>query len=1122
MDEHSGELQYRAFLSYRSDDRKLAEWLHRKLERYRIPKRLVGKTGPHGPVPRRLAPIFRDRDDARSAGNLNTTIAKFLAKSRYLIVLCTPSAVAPESWVGREIEIFRRERPDAEIFAAIGGGEPPACFPQQLLTLGPDGCWHAPLAADLRPANRGGDGRRKGVVKLIAAIAGVDFDDLWQREKRWRLLQFSILMVFVVGLLVAAISWLQQRESSRLAAIGRAAEKIDRSANAEVADLMLIAAAPPPFGAAVLPDPVQVEGIRATARRFRPSFAGFIAQEHSELNTHIVAISQDGRFVFSKNDYDGGLFVWDAPRNRLVARLPMDPADWLIGKRSPRSTSQKEPLAMSIARDGRTVAAVYSLGVAHAFSTGENAPLLVEHWHLDTNGSCPALCLPETFSFMRAQGAHDWTGPNFSGTNAGMQLTADGKEALYIESGSATFKLDLTKSTATPLTALAPEDQSRCTLALPEPPPRPIAASPFGLPTLDSAGDSDKEAFWFDADGQSLARMSFAHHMLAFYSKPAGREVARLNFPKDTECVLDCSIDVVFLGHGRRALVANKNGRVYGILDLSQCRFDAWPIAPLASFLANSVSRPKGRTWEVHRVEAFRASPDERFVAAVLTLSADNYRTLGVIYDLRERRPIALFDPLVTVPDLDEIQSLATRGGAFPFQVIARNASVPIRSDGTPGHIAKFDVASLMDPHQPAWEWSTRNAAEANQWRFVDPRTGDPSQPLDFYGERVRTAISRDGKLLALGQANVVLLQPADTKALGEARRLDAAYVRKLLFSPESHIVAALSNLQLGNDSSTMIQAWRVADGQSVGQQTTPPGTELLAVSDDGNVILETSGEVKSLDLRTGALGTLFNASGVRVVSRPSDLLAADRTGRTWTIDKSFHATPSKQIEFLRGKDLVDVSWNGRTVYASDFNADYILDLQNGNTQRFLAGTQTRASTFARDGRFAIVAKVNNTDEIQIWSPIGPTRLVTYQGDWNSSDSILSIWFSNEERELWALDGLGKLHRWTLTGEYAKDFAEACLGLREAGARTEMTDAEIAGLPQLRVTDKAPCLRVGPLSLDYYRAIAHRALDAITDKGAAWCPADCDKRHDPKSAASCRMVFEERWKALERTTSLKR
>ena len=58
----SGQHKYRAFISYSHIDEKWAAWLHKALEAYRPPKNIVGQETNFGPVPKRLTPIFRDRE----------------------------------------------------------------------------------------------------------------------------------------------------------------------------------------------------------------------------------------------------------------------------------------------------------------------------------------------------------------------------------------------------------------------------------------------------------------------------------------------------------------------------------------------------------------------------------------------------------------------------------------------------------------------------------------------------------------------------------------------------------------------------------------------------------------------------------------------------------------------------------------------------------------------------------------------------------------------------------------------------------------------------------------------------------------------------------------------------
>ena len=72
---------YRAFISYSHADQRWGRWLHRKLEGYRVPHKLVGRKTPEGRVPRRLTPIFRDLDDLPAGSNLTEEVLDALRTS---------------------------------------------------------------------------------------------------------------------------------------------------------------------------------------------------------------------------------------------------------------------------------------------------------------------------------------------------------------------------------------------------------------------------------------------------------------------------------------------------------------------------------------------------------------------------------------------------------------------------------------------------------------------------------------------------------------------------------------------------------------------------------------------------------------------------------------------------------------------------------------------------------------------------------------------------------------------------------------------------------------------------------------------------------------------------------
>src|SRR3954465_11082772 len=128
MEQRVGQRRYRAFLSYSHRDRRVAGWLHHALESYNIPSKLVGTTTAQGEVPRRLTPIFKDRDELPAAHNLGDAIELAIGESDAMIVLCSPEAKA-SPWVDKEVERFKQRHGDDRVLALLVRGEPEESFP---------------------------------------------------------------------------------------------------------------------------------------------------------------------------------------------------------------------------------------------------------------------------------------------------------------------------------------------------------------------------------------------------------------------------------------------------------------------------------------------------------------------------------------------------------------------------------------------------------------------------------------------------------------------------------------------------------------------------------------------------------------------------------------------------------------------------------------------------------------------------------------------------------------------------------------------------------------------------------------------------------------------------------
>jgi tetratricopeptide (TPR) repeat protein len=243
--------RFRAFISYSHRDRSWAGWLHKSLEAYAVPKRLVGQRTAVGVTPRRLSPIFRDREELASANDLGNKVNQALAQSECLVVVCSPSA-ATSRWVDQEVLAFKRLGRQERIFCLIVDGEPGAseqpgreaeeCFaPSLRRQLGADGAVGAvhtePIAADVRP---GKDGKTNAKLKLIAGMLDIGFDALKRREMQRRNRRVAAVAVVALGVMTVTTALAIAAVIARNAAVAasHAAERRQKQAE-DLVDFML-------------------------------------------------------------------------------------------------------------------------------------------------------------------------------------------------------------------------------------------------------------------------------------------------------------------------------------------------------------------------------------------------------------------------------------------------------------------------------------------------------------------------------------------------------------------------------------------------------------------------------------------------------------------------------------------------------------------------------------------------------------------------------------------------------------------------------------------------------------------------------------------------------------------
>lgn len=198
--------KYFAFISYKREDERWAKWLQRRLDYYRLPSS-IGRE--HSDVPKRLFPVFSDMTDIQP-GVLKSELESKLDESGFLIVICSPRS-AQSNWVGREIKHFISLGRQDNIILFVIEGKPYSNDPATE-------CVH-PVVKQMLPEmlavniNEKGDlsrrtKRERALIQTVSRMLNVEFDTLWQRQRR-RMIRNIVLttLAAVAAVVCVALAW---------------------------------------------------------------------------------------------------------------------------------------------------------------------------------------------------------------------------------------------------------------------------------------------------------------------------------------------------------------------------------------------------------------------------------------------------------------------------------------------------------------------------------------------------------------------------------------------------------------------------------------------------------------------------------------------------------------------------------------------------------------------------------------------------------------------------------------------------------------------------------------------------------------------------------------------------
>lgn len=330
---------YNAFISYRhaEKDSKIAAEIQRQLERCHIPRAIKKRFGI-----KKIARIFRDKEELPITSNLNDNISNALENSDFLIVICSTST-KESLWVPREIEYFLRNHTKKEVLTVLVDGEPKDVIPPMLLgerviktdengNMFYEDIPIEPLSCDYRmPIKKA---RKEELPRLAATIIGCTYDELVRRQRQYKLKRFTSIMttaLVLAGIAIGYLVWstiqIQQNYDESLKSQSRyiAKESLNVLENEQrIKAIQLALAALPTEDDPDRPYTPEAEyALSRSIYAYTPLLSSNIASIWNYRCTNTVQdfkVSPDGSTV-SAYDSAQTLFIWDTKTREEITKI---------------------------------------------------------------------------------------------------------------------------------------------------------------------------------------------------------------------------------------------------------------------------------------------------------------------------------------------------------------------------------------------------------------------------------------------------------------------------------------------------------------------------------------------------------------------------------------------------------------------------------------------------------------------------------------------------------------------------------------------------------------------------------------------------------------------------------
>jgi WD40 repeat protein/ABC-type oligopeptide transport system ATPase subunit len=371
-------------------------------------------------------------------------------------------------------------------------------------------------------------------------------------------------------------------------------------------------------------------------------------------------------------------------------------------------------------------------------------------------------------------------------------------------------------------------------------------------------------------------------------------------------------------------------------------------------------------------------------------------------------------------------------------------------------------------------------AADDTTARLWNAESGNEIAVLKGHANFVRSAaFSPDGKrVVTAADDTTARLWDAESGNEIAVLKGHANWVRSAAFSPDGKRVVTAS-------SDTTARLWDAESGKEIGvlrghtravrsAAFSPDGKRVVTASDDTTARLwdtESGKEIAVLKGHTSALASAaFSPDGKRVVTASDDTTARDNTARLWD------AESGKEIAVLKGHTsaLASAAFSPdgkRVVAASDDNTARLWDAESGKEIAVLNGHTywVQSAAFSPDGKRVVTASLDAT--ARLWDAESGKEIAVLKGH---TGAVQSAAFSPDGKRvvtasvdttarLWDVTWATLVRGETLRGRVC---AEKLVGAAQEFGSIELEDPILRG-----VTQTNPCLRRGPLSLDYWTGL---------------------------------------------------